>query len=198
MTITYPDPLPFKLRILKGLTDALKEITVANGYETDLADLVTYEDPMADPLVEIDREGSVFRGRAWFGDSDSLPMVSVLEGVSPADEVAEPPIETATSETDWPILIQGFVNDDPVNPTDPAYVLLADVRRRLAIEKKRKLFAADKSSNHDVFGLGLGSRLLIQSIGSGVVRPADDVSSKAYFWLTLVLRIVDKAENPYV
>jgi len=183
---TYPDPLPFKLRALTALTGIIKEITPDNGYVCDLADF--------DPGDGVDQE-RVFRGRAWFGDNDPIPMVSVLEGVSPADEVDEPPVDTTTGEYDWPLLIQGFVDDDPEHPTDPAYLLLADVRRRLAVEKRRK---APGSHQPDPLGLGLGkNRITKISIGPGVVRPADDVSSRAYFWLTVILRVVDNASDPY-
>lgn len=179
--MSIPDPL--KLHILKGMTAALKEITVANDYKVDLSDLPAGSDGVVVPRV--------YRGRAWFGDTDPLPMVSILEGVS--DEVAEPAQQTPTGEYLWPINVQGFVKDDPLNPTDPAYVLLADVRRRLAIEMKRKTTLHDA----DVFGLGLKSRLTIHQIGFGVVRPADDLSSHAYFWLTVILRVVDNPATPY-
>lgn len=171
---------PFKLRALIALTDALKEITPSRGYQFDVS-------------------GAVWRGRAWFGDDDTLPMLSVLEGTSPADEVAEPPVDTATGEYDWSLILQGFVDDDPENPTDPAYGLLADVRRRLAQEKTRR--HPTDPSERDILGLGPGrggkNCITKMFIGSGVVRPADDVSAKAYFWLNLVLRIVDNASEPY-
>lgn len=182
MAVVYPDPLPFQLSILKALTDCLKTITPDNGYNTDLSDQAAGADGVVVPRV--------FRGRAWFGDSDPIPMVSILEAVSPADEVSEAPAVTSSGEYDWGILIQGFVNDDPENPTDPAYILKADVRKRLAIEKKRKTADHDP----DVFGLGLKNRLTIQSIGIGVVRPADDLSAKAYFWMQLTLRVLEKPD----
>lgn len=186
--MSAPFDVPFKLRVLRAMTAAIKTVTVDNGYVSDLAD---YD---GDDDVTLSR---VFRGRAWFGEDDPLPMVSVLEGVSPADEVdQEPPVDTSTGEYDWSLLVQGFVADDPANPTDAAYVLMADVRQRLAVEKTRK---APGTQQPDPFGLGLGgkNRITKLSIGSGVVRPADDISSRAYFWLTVVLRIVDNASTPY-
>lgn len=182
MVISYPNPLPFKLRILHGLTASLKQITPGNGFVYDLSD-----------NAQVGTR--VFRGRAWFGEGDPIPMLSILEGVAPGDFVAEPPVDTSTSEYTWPLIVQGFVNDDPENPTDPAHLLQADVRKRLAYEKTRKIVG--DVSTRDIFGLGLGRFLVDLTIGSGVVRPADDISSKAYFWLSLGLRIVDKAANPY-
>lgn len=178
--------IPFKLRVLRGLTDALKTITPDNGYASNLADF--------DPGDGISTT-RVFRGKAWFGDDSPIPMVSVLEGVTPSDEVAEPPVDTTTGEFEWPLIVQGFVQDDPENPTDPAYMLLADVRRRLAIERVRK---APNTHQPDPFGLGFGkNRVTGLTIGPGVVRPADDISAKAYFWLSLTIRVVDNAAAPF-
>lgn len=177
---------PFKLKLLKAITAALKEITPANGYVNDLGDF----DP-GDGVMT----ARVYRGRAWFGENDPIPLVSVLEGVDPADEVAEPPsVNAVSAEYDWPLLIQGFVDDDPANPTDPAYTLMAEVRRRLIAERKRKTAAHDP----DPFGLGATGKNRVTGlrVGAGVVRPADDVSAKAWFWLTLTPRIVDNAEDP--
>jgi hypothetical protein len=122
-------------------------------------------------------------------------MVSILEGIDPAAEVAEPPLSTATGAFDWSILVQGFVDDDPLNPTDPAYRLLADVRRRLAVDARRR---HPETRLPDPLGLGEGrNRVEALRIGSGVVRPADDVSAKAWFWLSLTMSIVDSADDPY-
>lgn len=177
---------PFKLRVLYAVTAALKGITVANGYRHNLGD---------DTSPDAEHPERVFRGRAWFGDDDPIPMLSILEDINEAEEVADPPANTSTSEYDWELKIQGFVDDDPQHPTDPAYRLLADVRRCLAAERSRKM---PNSSQPDPFGLGKGKNSISKiKYGAGVVRPADDVSSKAYFWLTLVLRIVDSSSEPY-
>jgi len=186
----YPDPLPFKLRVLRALTDCLKTITPANGYVFNMADF----DPGDGVMTS-----RVYRGRMAFGDDgdgggDPLPMISVLEGVSPADENGDAPYDCTVGEYDWDLLIQGFVEDDKQNPTDPAYLLLADVRQRLAEERQRK------SPNDPTSRFILGfeeDQITSLSFGFGVVRPADDVSAKAWFWLPVQLRIVDNASDPY-
>lgn len=182
MPLDYPDPLPFKLRVLRGATDVLKTITVENGYLHDLADAEGQE--------------RVFRGRAWFGEGDPIPMLSVLEPPSYPEEDVAPAVGGTTGEYDWDLLVQGFVDDDPVHPTDPAYLLLADVRRRLALEARRK---APGTNMPDPLGLGLAgrNRVLELHVGPGVVRPADDVSAKAWFWLGVRLRVTDNAAEPY-
>ena len=122
-------------------------------------------------------------------------MLSVLEPEE-AGEIALPPSQSAVVEYRWPLIVQGFVSDDPQNPTDPAYRLLADVRRRLAVERTRK---AVGSNQPDPLGLGVtgSNRITGLSFNSGVVRPADDVSATAYFWLMLELTVVDNAADPY-
>lgn len=171
---------PFRLRVLDALTASLEGISVAAGYQHDLA-------------------GAVFRGRAWFTENqDPLPMISILEQPSPADLVAVPPSAAVTNVVDYTLLIQGFVRDDAVHPTDPAYLLLADVKRKLAAERKVR---ATGSHRPDPFGLNptgkAPNRIEELRIGAGVVRPADDVSANAYFWLMLVLRLVENDENPF-
>lgn len=181
-----PFDQPFKIRVLRAITDTLKTITPANDYVFNLADY-TAEDGVL--------QTRVFRGRAWFGDSDPLPMLSVLEPEE-AGEVALPPRQSTVTEYRWPLILQGFVADDKTNPTDPAYRLLADVRRRLSVERTRK---APGTNQPDPFGLGIAgpNRIDGLSFNSGVVRPADDVSATAYFWLMLELQIVESAADPY-
>ena len=179
--------VPFKLLVMRAVTSAIKEVTPNAGYGVDLSDFNPGDG------VPMER---LFRGRPWFGDNDPMPMVSVLEGVNPADEVVEPPVDWTSGEYDWQLLVQGFVKDDKKHPTDPAYYLMRDVRRRLALEKKR--LKPGRQGTVDPFGSSTfsppGCGIKNITIGPGVVRPADDVSAKAYFWLTLTLRIVENAE----
>ncbi|WP_242137020.1 hypothetical protein [Sphingomonas sp. TREG-RG-20F-R18-01] len=175
---------PFKLRVLYALTDVLKTITPAAGYTFDMSD-VDRGDGVSVPRV--------YRGRLWFGDDDPIPMISVVEGVAPGELVEEPPEDTPTAEYDWNLLIQGFVDDDPQHPTDPAYRLMADVRRRLVLERRRTVGMGDKA----ILGFSGGANNILDlRIRPGVVRPADDVSAKAYFWCNLILRITDNAAKP--
>lgn len=173
---------PFRLRVLKGLGLVLESISIADGYKHDLI-------------------GRVFRGRDLFGgENDPIPMISILEPPLPIDQL-EPPITASKSTGSWDLLLQGFVDDDPINPTDPAHVLMADVKRRLAIEKKRTL--PNSAGQPDPLGMGFnggrGNVVTDIIIGPGVVRPpGDGVSNKAYFWLTLTLKIAEDIEQPFV
>jgi hypothetical protein len=160
---------PFRLQVLRALTAVLESITPENGYTYDLS-------------------GSVFRGRIIFGESDPLPMVSILEPPIPPD-----PIQTPLSGTEqiltWDLLIQGFVKDDSKNPTDPAHFMLADIRQALVRERER-------AQDSGIFGLNARVRNL--DFGSPVIRPSDDISSKAYFYLPIFLSVVESLSDPYL
>lgn len=174
-----PPADPFRLRVMKAITDAIKRVSPANGYRNDLSDYVD----------EAGRTMSrVFRGRDLFGDSDSLPLVSILEDfrASASDPSGPGGKETAS---EFKVLVQGFVQDDPLNPLDPAYVLEAEVRKALVESRTR----------YNI--LGLGDRMPCVTdlrIGQPVCRPADnEVSTVAYFFLTVTLRLVEDLEAPF-
>ena len=160
-------PDPFRLRVLKALTTALEEI-VPTGHTDSLC-------------------GSVFRGRDLFGDDDPVPMLCILEAI---DEkvLLTPPDGHTTYQGPWELLIQGFTDDDRMHPSDQAERLLADVKIRLIKERIR--------SREDNI-LGMGGKVTALEISQGVVRPPDDLSGKAYFWLRLTLKIVENLADPY-
>jgi hypothetical protein len=160
---------PFRLRVLMAITSAIEEITPANGYTFDLT-------------------GSVFRGRNIFGDDDPVPMICLLEAVDEETQIPSP-VSSGMSAGPWDILIQGFVEDDRANPTDPAHRLMAELKQRLVAERMR---------NRPPNIFGMGGRVTDLTIGHGIVRPGgDDISPKAYFWLRITLTIVDNMADPY-
>jgi hypothetical protein len=182
----------FRVRVQKAITASLEQNVAGPDFNYTLA-------------------GAVFRGRTLFGPSDGHTLVSILEPpVTP--ESIRTPAEVVKTPFNWSLLIQGFVPDDPANPSDPAHMLMADVRKRFAIEKKRFLTGAAVESDRtrNVFGLGRfrdgvdGPEYKnyideISFIGTGIVRPPDDgISDKAYFWLPLTLKLVEDIENPFV
>lgn len=184
---------PFRLRVQKALAAALEPIKQRNPKTGEI-------------IPDKDFTGAVFRGRDGFGDSDPLPMISILEPPLPIDQTNG----TATNPGStglWDLMIQGFVLDDKVNPTDPAHWAMADVKAVLAAEKARKL--PNMAGQPDPFGLGkpavvsgknVGNCVLeIVAIGPGVVRPPEiGVSSKAFFWMTLTLKISEDISQPFV
>lgn len=162
---------PLRLLILKNLTASLE--------------LIEYRYDDAVPMQTL--AGVVFRGRTIFGDDDPEVLLSILEAPIPVDQTESPP-DTSTSTGMWELLIQGFVQDDYQNPTDPAHFLMAATKQRLAFEKTR---------NRDFDILGLGNHVIDLRFGAGVVRPPDEISSKAYFWLNLSLQLVEDLSKPF-
>lgn len=165
---------PVRLRVLMKLTAALAEINPADGYHNDLR-------PTEDTPAR------VFRGRVIFGDTDPLPMVSILEVPIPPEQLPSAP-DNSARKGGWDLMVQGFVDDNPEHPTDPAQYLLADVVRRLAVEKRK---------NRDFKLFDMGNTVTDMAIGVGVVRPPDELSAKAYFWLPLTLTIAEDLLDPY-
>lgn len=159
---------PFRLRVLKAICAALEEINPSNGYMFDL-------------------KGKVFRGRDVFGHSDPLPMVSVLESIVEKDVMLSPR-GGKTQVTPWELLVQGWTEDDDDNPTDPGHHLMAAVKRRLIQERAR-------GDGYEI--LGMCGKITELKFSTGVVRPADEVSSKAYFWLKVELQLVEDLLDPY-
>jgi hypothetical protein len=162
-----------KLVILKRLTAHLAGMNTAEDYDCDMAD-------------------KVFRGRALYGKSDPLPLLSLLEGPDSAEGV--PGGENkAVRNTLWRILVQGFVEDDKHNPTDPAYALMAQVVRRLSEVTEEAPNGRPKHASVYRLG-GLINELII---GNGVVRPPQEgVSDKAFFWLPVTIGFANDARRP--
>jgi len=178
---------PFRLRVMRKLTELLETIAIEDsnsgptGYHHDLA-------------------GRVFRGRNIYGENDPLPMIAILETPIANDQV-DSAASSPYSTGDWDISIQGFCKDDKANPTDPAYLLVADVCRCLAKEKKRldqgRSPAGVGPALLSVRGANGKPGVISMQIGSPVCRPPDEVSGKAYFWLAIRLKIAEDLENPY-
>lgn len=163
---------PFRLAAMMALTEWLEGITISAGYKHDLA-------------------GAVFRGRMLFGKDDPVPMVSILENPI-AQERLPPPDKSRTDSGPWDLMVQGFAIDDRANPTDPAYRLLADVQRRLSELKQ------ERDSATGILGLGKKAPMIDTIVlSAGVVRPPDEISEKAYFWLAFTLGLVEDHANPY-
>jgi hypothetical protein len=175
---------PWRLRALYAITDTLKTITPSNDYVHDMADFI------AEDEASMSR---VFRGKAWYGADTVLPMISVLEMPNGADELVG---WQGGGEYNWPLLVQGFVNDDHEHPTDPAYRLMAETRLVLIRAATQRLVGRANTPNP--FGMGEGKNRIVKAdVSHGIVRPADDISAKAYFWVILGLRTVESAEDPY-
>lgn len=168
-----------RLTTLRKLSEFLMaEVSTANGYKHDLA-------------------GSVFRGRMFSTNNDPLPMVTIMENIDPdryprrAGGEAQAPL---TAE-DWVLLVQGWAIDDKENPCDPAYELMADVRKALAKLKQRPdpILGGPNNPSYMLGGLIAG-----MTMEPGIARPPmEQVSAKAFFWMRVVLKLVEDPNDPY-
>jgi len=160
--------VPFRLMIMRALSSTLEQVNPTNGFTYDM-------------------RGRVFRGRVRYGETDPIPMISILEAPIPI-EVVHAKGDANKSNGNWELLVQGFVEDDKLNPTDPAHHLMAEVK--MALTK-------DKANNRATNILGMNGAVYEMFIGQGAVRPPDEASDKAFFWLTLTLRLAEDLDNPY-
>lgn len=178
--MTTPDP--FRLRLLQAMTAAFDEIDGTDGiYHYDLRPFQVVRDGKK---VMQKRN---FRGRVVFGDKDPLPMTSILEEVLQPEQFRSShanPYRTGP----WALIIQVFVEDDLENPTDPAQRLISDVQTRIALEIK-------KINDRKQHAFGFKAIKSI-NLGPPVVRPPDEISSKAYGWLPVALDIVEDLSQP--
>lgn len=157
-----PDPL--KLQVLKALTEHLEGIQGPDWGDFDL-------------------RGCVFRGRNRFGEDMPETFLSLLEAPrnDAGRETGEFGAEARSYE--WPILLQGWTKDDPINPTDPVYHLQEVVERRL-----RMIIASHSGSGFPLYPEVwlLGRRITKFDCGPGIVRPpTDNLSSKAFLYLPI-------------
>ena len=156
-----------RLAIAKALTALLEnEVAVSNGYQHDLA-------------------GKVHRGRVTFGIREALPRVALVETLNPDREPMRAGWQPTQKDT-LILLVQGHAEDDAENPTDPAHLLMGDVKKALA------KIGLTTSEHHMLGGLIAGFNM-----EPGIVRPQDEVSSMAYFYLRVRLEVVEYLADPF-
>lgn len=162
------DPLPLRLRVQRALTDRLRTITVANGYQHDL-------------------DSAVFRGRQRFGSGDPLPMLALLQAPQ-QDEPSQPTPGKHAYYRTMDLLLQGFAVEDHEHPTDPAEMLLADVMKCLGT------IPGEISAARNMHWNGITELV----VGPGICRPPDEeISSVAYFWLSMGVKFAENMKDPY-
>lgn len=158
-----------RLLLLKSLCNyLLTEITTAKGYNFDLA--------------------AAYRGKKNFGKEVKLPAIVVLENFNP-DRLPETigGVVGTKHKYDQIYLINGWAEGGDVEQEeDSAHLLMGDVKQALG----KLLVPRNQSGFFD----GLANTL---SIEPGVVRPPDEQSEKAYFWMRIRLEVVEKVGDPY-
>lgn len=153
---------PTRLLVLKKITQLLEGIPSING-------------------VAVNLTGSVFRGRSVFGDDDPMPMLSILESPRNTDGLRAGENGFLNLHK-WGLMLQGWVKDDKVNPTDPAYHLAEAVMNRLKrVNELRPGHSGQPLYEGDYL---LGNLVVSFEIGEPIIRPPiDNLSSKAFFYL---------------
>lgn len=155
-------PDSFRLRVMRHFTD---------GIETALPELQ-----------------SVSFGIATYGETDPLPLVSLIE-----DPREQPATETQVPAkghlVPWRLLVQGFVEDDAGEPTAPAYNLAGQIMQtvsELAVAGEDVLSPQRKVNRVEQI-----------KIGAPIVRPPDEFSSKAYCWIPITLDLFETPSQPF-
>lgn len=170
-----------RLRTLKALTDHIaSEITPANGYQHDLS-------------------GAVFRGRLYHDEDDPLPSVSILDNPDPdraprrtGDQDRQ---DAPVAFEGWTLLVQGWADDDKMNPTDTAELLMADVRKGLAKVLQGDEWMTGRMAHPNFM---LGGLIEGMTMEPGVARPpVEGISTRSYFWMRVTLKFVENQNDPY-
>ena len=176
----------YRLEVIQRLTQQLQRITRAGGYSFDLS---------------TEDQQRVFRDRAVYGDNDPLPMLSVMEAAAQQTGPATGEFEQYKHNS-WLLVVQGWTaRGEDEEPCDSARALLADVTYCLG-----RVIATDRQGDPkypDEYLLGRRDNgkpwITGLDIGAGVVRPPQNqVSSEAFFWLPLQLKIAETPGSPYV
>ena len=174
-----PRPLSKKRRMLQVLTSHLAGITPDNGYDHDL-------------------DGKVFLGRPIFGNEQEVPFLSLLEAPRP-----NPVIPAGESDGKvrrsvvWDLALQGFVRDNKLDPTAPAYDLLAEVELRLS-EIISEAGEGRQGGKHPAI-FRLANLANDVQIGQGIVRPpAEKVSPTAFLYIPLTIKFTSDLSKPFV
>ena len=170
-------PRPYRLQVLDNLTALIQGVTPANGYVNDLSS-----------------EESVVRGRLFLGDDEPVPMVALNEPPMAIEQI-KASARNPNSAGDWDILVQGWAVTDDLNQTDNAYILAAEVRQRLALEKKKPSGRPGTGNGPDL--LGMGPSIIDMRVGAPVVRPPDETSAKSCFYMILTLQISEDMTKPF-
>jgi hypothetical protein len=158
-----------RLDTLKALCDHLAGITPANGYAHDLTD-------------------RVWRGRSSFGAETPIPCLNLLEPLNP-DREPRATDGGRVQKEQWVLLLQGWAVDDDANPTDPAHLLMADVKKRLAV-----LMDDGYPAGNPMYMLG--GKIADLAVEPGTVRPPDENSARAFFYIRIVLSYAEDLSDP--
>ena len=194
---------PFRLRVQKALTVALRQIAPSNGFYCSLV-----------------LPSSIFRGRQTFGTEvdDALAMerdgilavlpdmatpysmdleraiegglkLSILEEPFTFDKDLAPSTGKARVEP-YELILQGFAPSK--GKTDDAHLLLADVKKRLVALKLDEDLKGKR-----IFRIGTKMNSVVSlTFDGGVVRPPDSDSPSDHFWMRVSFQVAEDYSAP--
>ena len=161
--------------ILKRLTAQIEGVSQANGDDFDL-------------------KGRVYRGKANFGSTETLPFIAILESLRPDANPDEGGTNRMHREERWELLVQGWADTSDENPTDNLYALKAAVEARIA----RVLLTDNRGSPVYPDEYLLGRSVIEIRIGPGIVRAATPQAGGAEaFYLPLIVRYAINLADPW-
>lgn len=163
-----------RLTILLALAEHLKTIDGTAPYTHDVGN-------------------RVFIGRGQFSSREAVPAINILEMLNPdRDPDVAGGDQRAQHKEDWVLLVQGWAEDDKVNPTVPAHKLMGDVK--LCLSKIALEAQPGEPENEDFMLGGLIGGLKMEP---GTCRPPDEMSELAFFYMRISLEVVEKVFNPF-
>ena len=143
---------------------------------------------------------TVFRGKIQDDKDDPSKAISILE----SGDMEDAPVtagrngyEAPTKLAACPLVLKGWTEDDPKNPTDAAHYLRADILKALATVQYRG-DPEDFSPTSAVYNFG--GLITGLDVEACVVRPPDTEvkASRAYCFARIVVSMVEDPNNPYL
>lgn len=169
-------PVSRRYAVVSAIAEHLKTITPTNGYIYNLSN-------------------SVFIGRRNFGDTDSLPAVTILE-VPDIQVPGNRPDSGDVQKGDWEFFVQGFIKSEDVkNPTLPAYNLMADVTKALSAIVDPQNNPRHGTTPNAIYMID--GKVMNFDMGGFHVRQSDEQAAIANFYLRIRTQVVEKLSNPY-
>jgi hypothetical protein len=170
--------IPLKVHILRNIKTHLQGLTPANGYTNDLS-----------------LDSSVIVGRPYIGKTEPLPVVTITEPALPPNFYAREE-RGPRNYAPWRLIFQCFTFDDKgsFRESEPAYILMAEVLKRLFEEKTRPKKFPHDSKNY----FGSGNAIVDFKVTLDSVRPPDEYSQYSFGWLIVDFDLVQNYVDQWV
>lgn len=142
---------------------------------------------LLETIPEYSLAGKVWRGRTRISDESEKPCLVIFE--QPPEE--EKRADGNTKSMPWYIAIQGFIEPDPIHPTDPAHQLMAAVKLKLS--EVLDTGGAHAPGPNYMFGNLIGDLV----VDGGMAFAPDDTTNCCFFGLKLTVTITETLGEIY-